>query len=158
MKLSNLSFLLHFILQRDLKSITWSWGAEVSVEYTLLVYTIPSLPTILESLHLLQAIRGVSGYRPGDTFLITICLSLRSVLPLSCQLNLFVATRQEEGKSRALPQLFCPVLSDRHPGLIAIKIVGSLRAAIIPVNYDLVSWPPVSSFFLGSGQFCQHKN
>ena len=96
----------------------------------------------------------VSGYRPGDSFLITICLSLRSVLPLSCQLNLFVATRQEEGKSRALPQLFCPVLSDRHPGLIAIKIVGSLRAAIIPVNYDLVSRSPVSSFFWGSGQFC----
>ena len=59
----------------------------------------------------------VSGYRPGDTFLITICLSLRSVLPLSCQLNLFVATRQEEGKSRALLGHFCPVLSDRHPGI-----------------------------------------
>ena len=49
----------------------------MSVEYTLLVHTIPSLPTILESLHLLQAIRGFQAI--GQVTLFNHDLSLSQI-------------------------------------------------------------------------------
>ena len=51
----------------------------MSVEYTLLVHTIPGLPTILESLHLLQAIRGGEFQAIGQVTLFNHDLSLSQI-------------------------------------------------------------------------------